>query len=221
MEISVTYSLDDDDALHIDYTACSDHDTPLNLTNHSYFNLAGSAPAASNENSTECITEIPSVLDHIAIINAVTSTPNDSDSLPTGEIRPVAGTPMDFSLPKKLGQDISAMYDQLDYGSGYDHNFVIDGEGYREAAALYCEKTGIKMTVLTDLPGVQLYTANHLNDEPGKYGAVYTPRCGVCFETQYFPDAVNKENFPGGILKAGEKYHSRTTYRFELADRIR
>ena len=219
MEISVAYSLDDEDTLHIDYAAKSDLDTPLNLTNHSYFNLAGTV-AIDPEDLNHPVGETPGVLDQIAWINAVSFTPNDDNSLPTGEIRQVAGTPFDFRIPKALGVDIAADYNQLAYGSGYDHNFVIDGEGYREAAALFCEKTGIRMTVMTDLPGMQLYTANHLKDEPGKYGDVYMPRCAVCFETQFFPDAVNREDFPGGVLRAGEVYRSRTSYKFEIADGI-
>ena len=230
MEITVTYSLDDDDTLHIDYSARSDRDTPLNLTNHSYFNLAGLTVTEINEpdrlydadmlSPARPACKMPSVFDQIAKINASAFTPNDAYSLPTGEILPVEGTPFDFRSPKPLGADIDAAYKQLEYGSGYDHNFVIDGEGYREAAALYCEATGIKMTVLTDLPGMQLYTANNLTDEPGKCGAVYSPRCAVCFETQYFPDSVNREYFPGGVLLAGEIYRSRTSYRFEIADGI-
>ena len=207
LHIEVTYTLTDENELHIDYKAVSDADTPLNLTNHSYFNLDGQ--------------ESRSVLDQICQIRADYFTPNDSTSLPTGELRPVKGTPMDFRTPKALGRDIYLDDEQLGYGNGYDHNFVLKGEAgedglceYRECASLFSEESGIRMEVLTDMPGVQLYTANSLKGEPGKRGIVYTPRCGVCFETQFWPDAVNKEHFPGGVLGKDKEFNSRTTYKF-------
>ena len=117
-------------------------------------------------------------------------------------------------MAKTLGRDIEADDEQLRFGNGYDHNFSITGSGYREAAEIYCEESGIRMTVLTDLPGLQLYTANGMKDEPGKGGAIYGRRCAAAFETQYFPDAINKFNFEGGLLRAGEEFRSRTTYAF-------
>ena len=214
LHIEVTYTLTENDELNIDYRAVSDSDTPLNLTNHSYFNLNGDS--------------CPTVLDQICQIRADGFTPNDEFCLPTGEIRSVGGTPFDFREPKPLGQDINEDDIQLKFGGGYDHNFVIatrdelaqfDETGgklsFKEAASLYAADSGIKMTVMTDLPGVQLYTANGMNDHTGKRGASYGPRGSVCFETQFWPDAVTKENFPGGILRAGEEFVSRTTYKFE------
>ena len=202
LHIEVTYTLTEDNELHIDYTALSNEDTPLNLTNHSYFNLNGH--------------DSGSVLGQLVQISAERFTPNDEYSLPTGEIRDVEGSPMDFRKAKPLGRDIALHDEQLRVGNGYDHNFVLDGEGYREVASLFSEESGIHMSVLTDLPGVQLYTANGMSGEPGKDGAVYWPRCGVCFETQFWPDAVNKAAFPGGVLHAGELYTSRTTYKFSV-----
>lgn len=204
LHIMVTYTLTDDNALHIDYMAVSDKDTPLNLTNHSYFNLNGHASG--------------SVLGHVAQINAASYTVSDSDLLPTDEIRAVEGTPLDFRIPKTLGRDICADCDALKHGGGYDHNFVTAAasQGYCEVARLHAPESGISMSVHTDLPGVQMYTANGMNGEPGKEGAVYGPHSGVCFETQFWPDAVNREHFPGGLLKAGEVFRSRTTYKFSL-----
>lgn len=213
LHVEVTYTLTNENELHIDYTATCDSDTALNLTNHSYFNLNGQ--------------DSGSVLEQVCQIRADQFTPSDAGLLPTGDLWDVSGTPMDFREPKTLGRDINEAYEPLQFAGGYDHNYVIRGwdnsaetgaEGmceYREAAALYSIDSGIRMTVLTDLPGMQLYTANGLNQENGKDGVVYSRQCAVCFETQFWPDAINKERFPGGILKAGEKFHSRTTYRFD------
>jgi aldose 1-epimerase len=202
VHIEVTYTLTDDNELHIDYAAESTSDTPLNLTNHSYFNMDG-------HNSG-------SVLDQVVQIHSGTFTASDDDLLPTGELRDVTGTPMDFRIPKALGRDIDADYDALKSGGGYDHNYVTPAvaQGYCETATLYSRATGIRMDVLTDMPGVQLYTANGMEGETGKDGAIYGPRSGVCFETQFWPDSVNHEDFPGGFIRAGERFTSRTTYRF-------
>lgn len=200
--IAVTYSLTDDNELHIDYQAESDADTPLNLTNHSYFNLGGH--------------DSGSVLSQYVQLYADQITEPDENSLPTGRFLNVKGTPMDFTSAKPLGQDIFKEDELLKIGNGYDHNFVIKGSGYRDAGSLYCPETGIKMLVKTDLPGIQMYTANYVNQVKGKNGAVYQARDAVCFESQYYPDAINKENFPGGILKAGEVFRSRTSYCFSL-----
>ena len=134
---------------------------------------------------------------------------------------------MDFRKAKRIGRDIDAEDDQVAVGSGYDHNFVPDGEdwdlgrgqcAYRKVAEMYSDESGILMDVLSDLPGLQLYSANHMNGEPGKGGAAYGPRNGVCFETQFWPDSVNRAGSPGGILRAGEEFRSRTTYRFSTAE---
>ena len=207
LSISVTYTLTNEDELHIDYEAVCDQDTPLNLTNHSYFNMEGH--------------ESGSVLGQECMVRAEQFTLTDSGLIPTGDLAGVAGTPMDFRTPKVLGLEINDDYEPLLVAGGYDHNFAIDGwdqrEGanlYREAASIYSEESGIRMTVLTDLPGMQLYTANGMQNESGKRGAVYGRNGAACFETQFWPDCVNKENFPKCILKAGEVFRSRTTYKF-------
>ena len=201
LHLSVTYTLTNDDELHIDYSARSDADTPFNPTNHSYFNLAGHDSGVSIE-------------EHILKMNASCFTPNDATNLPTGEIAPVKGTPFDFTNAKSIGEDINNDDEQLKLCNGYDHNFCLDGEGYRAVAELSSDTSGVRMEVLTDMPGLQLYSGNGIDEEIGKCWFVYKKRLGVCLETQFWPDAVNKENFPGGILKAGEKFTSRTTYRF-------
>ena len=203
LHIEVTYTLTDAGELHIDYLAMSDADTPLNLTNHSYFNLNGHASG--------------SILGHVAQINASEYTPSDSWLLPTGEIRKVAGTPMDLTIPRSVGAGIDSDYPDLVNGGGYDHNYVISREydgACREAASLYSRESGIRMEVLTDMPGLQFYTANFMSGEPGKEDAVYEKRCAACLETQFWPDAANRDNFPGGVIRAGEEFRSRTTYRF-------
>lgn len=202
LRVIVTYALTPDNTLLITYRARCDSDTPVNLTNHSYFNLAGH--------------DSGSVLSQRVMVEADRITETDAFSLPTGSFLELEGTPMDFREEKALGKDIDLDYQPLLYGNGYDHNYIIRGEGYRQAARIYCPETGIEMTVSTDLPGLQLYTANYLNHEPGKGGACYQARDAVCFETQFYPDSVNKPHFPGGILRAGENYFSRTGYRFSL-----
>ena len=207
LNVMVTYNLTEDDELMIHYAARSDKDTPLNPTNHSYFNLAG-------HNSG-------SVLSHMLTVHADQITEPDENNLPTGNYLPVEGTALDFRRPKALGKDIDDDCPSLIIGNGYDQNYVLSdstdqaGERhYREAAILFCEESGITMTMSTDLPGMQLYTANFLSSDHGKGGACYRPRYAVCLESQYYPDSVNKAHFPGGILKAGESFESRTGYRF-------
>lgn len=209
LHIEVTYTLTENNELRIDYFASSDEDTPLNLTNHSYFNLSGH--------------DSGSVLEQILTVNADKFTPNDDDSLPTGELRDVAVTPFDFREGKPIGRDIGKPDEQLRIGSGYDHNYVLkNAENWKsggpliQAASLYAEDSGIKMDVYTDLPGMQLYTANHLCVEFGKDFTFYGSNAGVCFETQFWPDACNRKNFPGGILAAGEHYRSTTIYAFSV-----
>lgn len=204
-KIRVTYELNDLNEIRISYEAFADEDTIFNLTNHSYFNLEGTTGAA----------EVPTVLDQEVLIFADKFTPADAQSIPTGEIRDVEGTPMDFRQAKKLGAEIDSDYDQLIMAKGYDHNWVINGEGFREAARMYSRKTGILMRVYTDLPGMQFYTANYVDNAEGKEGAVYPKRSAACFETQYFPDAVHHENFKSPIVKKGEKYETETVFRFE------
>lgn len=204
LDISVTYTLTADNALVIEYLAVSDKDTIVNLTNHSYFNLAG-------HNSG-------SILDHKLMIEADKFTPTDDDLIPTGEMRTVEGTPMDFRKMKKLGQDIDADYEPLKQAGGYDHNYVLcnSRSEVQKVAELVEEKSGRVMEVYTDMPGMQLYTANFLKSEKGKGGVVYEKRDGVCFETQYFPDSCNKPEFPSCILKAGNEYDYVTVYKFAV-----
>ena len=201
LDIHVTYSLTEDNELKIHYLASADQDTIVNLTNHSYFNLSGHASGTA--------------LDQQVMILADAYTEADAESIPTGKIISVEGTPMDFRKMKPIGKDIEEKYEALLLGSGYDHNWVLNGKGFRHVASMYSEQTGITMKVYTDLPGMQFYTGNFVEREQGKDGAVYQKRNGVCFETQYFPDAVHKENFEGPVLKSGETYDTATVYKFE------
>ncbi len=200
-DMHVTYTLDDSNELTIHYVAVPDQDTVINMTNHSYFNLNGHASGT--------------VLGHKVTVNADSFTPADAYSIPTGEIRSVEGTPMDFRSGRVLGDDIDTDYEPLRFWSGYDHNWVLKNEGrFDKVAEVASEESGIGMEVYTDLPGVQIYTANFVDGEPGKDGASYIKRSAVCLETQYFPDAVHHENFPQPLCRKGEKYDTRTAYRF-------
>lgn len=200
VDIEVTYTLTEDNEVKIHYYAVPKADTILNLTNHSYFNINGEGSG--------------SILEQEAWINADAYTRADAESIPTGEITPVEGTPMDFRERKLLGKEIDSCYEATKLGGGYDHNWVLNGSGLRKVGELLSEKSGIKMEVYTDLPGMQVYTANFLEDDLGKNGNVYGRRSAVCFETQYFPDAVNKEQFDGPVALAGETYETETIYRF-------
>lgn len=199
--IEVTYTLTDDNEIKIQYHGVPTKDTIINMTNHSYFNLSGHKSG--------------SVLDQEVWIDADAYTRADATSIPTGEIVSVDGTPMDFRVPKTIGRDIEEDYEALNFGNGYDHNWVLKPrDGVGKVATLYSDKTGIEMEVYTDLPGVQMYTANFVEDECGKEGAIYQKHHAVCFETQYFPDAVNHENFVSPICRAGEAYDTTTVYKF-------
>ena len=195
-DITVTYLLEND-GLRITYDAAADRDTVFNLTNHSYFNLAGHDQA---EKAMEQILSMP----------ARFFTPANAESIPTGECRAVAGTPMDFRIPKAIGQDISADYEPLVLQSGYDHNFEVFCQ---PCAILSDPVSGRTMSVVTDCPGIQLYTANELGIT-GKGGAFYADRSGVCLETQYYPDAIHHPQWAQPVVKAGERYHSETKYIF-------
>ena len=203
-QVSVTYTLTEDNELRITYDGVSDQATVANLTNHTYFNLNG-------EGSGD-------VLDINLKINASYYTPvADAASIPTGEYAPVAGTPFDFTSFKKIGQDIDADFDQLIYTGGFDHNIVTDGyeKGkVRKIAEAYSDKTGIGMEVYSDLPCVQFYSGNFIVEEWGKNSHIYTKRNGFCLETQVEPNAVNQEGFHSPVIAAGEKYHSVTGYKF-------
>lgn len=203
VDIEVTYTLTDENEIVIHYHGIPTEDTILNMTNHSYFNLSGH--------------DSGDVLEQEVWIDADAYTRADASSVPTGELVLVEGTPMDFRIEKKIGRDIEQDYEALKLGNGYDHNWVLNNHGeFGKIASLYSDKTGIEMDVYTDLPGVQMYTANFVENEMGKAGAIYQKRHAVCFETQYFPDAVNHENFKSPICRAGEAYDTTTVYRFSV-----
>lgn len=204
LQTRVTYTLTNDDELIFDYHAVTDKATPVNLTQHSYFNLAGDGSG--------------DVLDHQVMLNASTITAVDSTLIPTGELRPVEGTPFDFREPIAIGARIEADDEQLRFAGGYDHNFVIDrtaGESLALAARVYEPTSGRTLEVLTTEPGVQFYTGNFLDGSlTGKEGVVYETRTGFCLETQHFPDSPNQPSFPSTILRPGEEYQSTTVFRF-------
>ena len=203
LDITVSYSLTENNELIIEYHAVSDKDTVVNMTNHSYFNLAG-------HNSG-------SILDHKVWIKANQFSPTGDDLIPTGEFRDVEGTPMDFRVAKPIGQDINSDYGPLQQAGGYDHNYVLDisQDEVEKIAELEDDSSGRVMEVYTDMPGLQLYTSNMLTPvENGKDGASYGKFAGVCFETQYFPNACNTPNFKSSVLKAGEHYEFTTIYKF-------
>lgn len=200
--ISVKYTLTADNTVEILYVAECDKDTPMNLTNHGYFNLGGH--------------DAGSVLNHKVQILADMFTPSAADSVPTGEICLVEHTPMDFRTFKTIGQEIDSDYIQLVQGKGYDHNWCLNHVPgvYSLAATAVDPASGRAVDVYTDLPGVQFYTANWLNGEKGKGGAVYEDRDAFCFETQMYPDAVNKPQFPSPVIKANTTFISKTGYHF-------
>ena len=202
LSVVVTYSITKDNALKINYRAKSDKDTVVNLTNHAYFNLAGH--------------DSGKIDNQVLQINSSFYTPNSSDCMPTGEILSVTATPFDFRVPKPIGQDIDADFEQIEMFGGYDHNFVVDGCGYRLAAIASCEETGITMETYTDKPGVQLYTSNGLKEGVYKDGAKYGVHCGFCLETQYFPNSMSYPFFPSPVLRAGKEYNFTTEYRFKV-----
>lgn len=197
-------------ALELHYRAVTDKPTLCNLTNHSYFNLAGHASGP--------------VLDQELQMSCARYTPADSTNIPTGELAPVVGTPMDFSTLHPIGDHLHDDFDQLNWCGGYDQNYVIDGalnpdgtpapQALRSVALARSEKTGITMECLSTLPGVQLYTANGLKPVTGKGGALYGPYHAFCLETQFFPDAINHSQFPAPILRPGEPFDSVTRYVF-------
>lgn len=210
LDVCVTYTLTNDNDLAIEYFAISDKPTVINLTNHTYFNLAGQASG--------------SVLDQEVWINSHQITPTDKFLIPTGEIMDITGTAMDFQTPKPLARDIDADMECLRIAGGYDHNYVLDldieDDEMELVASLYDKKSGRKMDVYTDLPGMQLYSGNFINGaadpNKGKGGVVYNKRDGVCFETQFYPNSCNIPTFPTSIFQDGDPYDFCTVYSFTV-----
>lgn len=203
VKAQVTYTLQNDNALRIDYSATTDKPTIINMTNHSYFNLSGDPEL--------------SVVDEMVWINAANFTPVDSTFMTTGEIIPVKDTPMDFTEEKLLGKDIESEYIQVKYGNGFDHNFVLDTKGDLQdcAARVTDPRSGIVLEVYTNEPGVQFYTGNFLDGTvTGKKAKIYNQRHGLCLETQKYPDTPNKPAWPSATLRPGETYNSTCIYKF-------
>jgi len=203
LTLVVVYRLTEAGELQIDYAATADNPTVVNPTNHSYFNLKG----AGNGD----------ILGHVVTIHASRFTPVDAGLIPTGELRAVKGTPFDFTAPHAVGARIGQKDEQMQFGTGYDHNWVLDAGGGKLALAARVEEptTGRVLEVLTTEPGVQFYTGNFLDGTlTGKGGKVYAQRNGLCLETQHFPDSPNKPAFPTTTLRPGQKFQSQTVYRF-------
>ena len=204
LDISVTYKLTDKNELVCEYHATTDKATPVNLTQHTYFNLKGEGSGT--------------ILGHELMLNADHFTPTDATAIPTGKIAPVKGTPFDFTTAKSIGRDINKKDQQLEFGFGYDHNFVVRNgtkPGMKLAARVYEPTTGRVMEVHTEEPGIQLYCGNFLNGKlVGKAGKPYVHRGGFCLETQHYPDSPNQPNFPSSIVRPGKPYKTTTVFKF-------
>ncbi|HBT90241.1 MAG TPA: galactose-1-epimerase [Ruminococcaceae bacterium] len=203
LDAKVTYALTDDNALELTYSARADAETPFNATNHTFFNLTGDARR--------------DILSVEMQIDAEQITEADEFLIPTGKFLPVAGTPFDFRTPKAVGRDIGAAEPSLRRCGGYDHNFVLSGAGFRKAAELYDPASGRRMQVFTDLPGMQVYTANSFGENVRGCGGVpLKAHHAVCLETQFFPDSVHHPEFPYKNLKPGTAFQTRTVFRFSV-----
>lgn len=196
-DILVTYKIEDN-GLHIVYDGICDRDTVFNLTNHAYFNLAGQDHPEK-------------AMDQLLTLPTAHFTPADAEGIPTGEVRSVEGTPMDFRTAKPIGRDIGADYECLHLQGGFDHNWTVEAD---PCAVLQDPESGRTMTVHTDCPGIQFYAGNFLTGDVGKGGTVYGKRTGICLETQFFPNSINTPAWAQPVTKAGEKYHSETVYQF-------
>ena len=203
--VTVSYTLTDNDELVVDYSATTDRATHINLSQHTYFNLAGAGAGT--------------VHDHVLTIDADRYTPFDSTQIPTGSIEPVAGTPLDFRAPLPVGARIDDDHPELRIGGGYDHNFVLNrsGPGLTRAAHVEEPNSGRILDVYTTEPGMQLYTANGLREMTGKLGRTYNRRGGLCLETQHYPDSPNQPDFPSTILRPGEEFTSQTVFAFSVS----
>ena len=204
LNVKIIYHLNNKDELKIEYFAKTDESTHVNLTHHSFFNLLG----AGNETINE----------HLLYINANSFTPVDETLIPTGNIELVANTPFDFSVPTKIGKRINQEDNQLNYGKGYDHNYVLNNSQSEEiiAAKVYEKKSGRTLEVYTNEPGMQFYAGNFLSGTIGKHGKSYKKRSAFCLETQHFPNSPNQKNFPRTILKPNEEYYSICIYKFSI-----
>ncbi len=204
LDVTIRYQLGEDNSLSVEYRATTDQSTPVNLTQHSYFNLGGEGRG--------------DILDHVLTLNASRFTPVNAGLIPTGELAPVAGTPFDFRQPRAIGERVDEPDEQLKFGGGYDHNFVLDrpeAGGLAHAATVFEPKSGRVLEVWTEEPGVQFYCGNFLNgSHVGKSGRAYARRYGLCLETQHFPNSPNQPSFPDTILRPGREYRTRTIFKF-------
>lgn len=200
VDINITMTLTEDNIVRIEYKAKSDEDTFLNLTNHTYFNLRGAG----------------SILDHELEIDAGCYTPVDENLIPTGDFESVIGTPFDFRVLRKIGEALDDNFEQINITHGYDHSYVITGQGFRRAAEVVDRQFGRRMSIYTDMPCMQFYTANFIPDTIRRGSFAYGPMKAYCFETQFPPDAMNKRAFPSCLLKQNERYNHSTEYRFGL-----